>query len=471
MRIVYIFLIACMVMGCNEDFIDLAPASDQNASSFYADASDIEQAVVAVYDALQSPYADNSLDHFAEVRSDNTFNDNTTQGGGSRADFDNFNLESSNGMLNDAWTSHYRGIQRANIVLNRIEGISDMSDQLKQTRSGEAKFLRAIFYFNTVRIWGDVPLVLEETTNPLDGLNVTRDPASQVYEQIEKDLTEAIAALPQINDTDIGRATVGAAQALLGKVYLTQGKYQDAVDILRQVSGYSLLPNFAEVFDLANENNEESIFEVQFQSGTNGEGFNSSRFTETDANNRPSPNIMNVFQANLDDRFDVSVDTTENGNFFSGKQAEIRGSDGDFGFNIIVLRYADVLLMLAEAQNELAYSNSMATGSAFDNLNKVRARANANLYTSTDLPDQQSFREAIAFERRLELAFENHLWFDLVRTGKAVETMNAANAGGTDQNKASELPFVMQEHQTLFPIPLAQIDASGGSISQNPNYN
>lgn len=467
MRRTFIVAITLLAMACSNDFIDLAPESDQNAAVFYNNASDMEQAVIAAYDALQAPYGDNSIDHFAEVRSDNTFNDNTTQGGGIRADFDNFNLSSSNGVLNSTWTEHYLGIQRCNIVLNRINDIPDLSDQLKQVRSGEVKFLRALLYFNIVRIWGDAPLILEETSDPLEGLNVTRDAASAIYTQIETDLTEAIGSLPALGNTDVGRATIGAAQTLLGKVYLTQGNYSGAVQILDQVSGYALLPSFVTVFDINNENNDESIFEVQFQSGTNGEGIDSDRFTETDANNRPSPNIVNVFQANLDDRYDASIDSTANGNLFSGKQVDVRGTDGTFGFNTIVLRYADVLLMLAEAQNELAY---VADGEAFDNLNLVRARANATPYTSAELPDQESFRNAIALERRLELAFENHRWFDLVRTGDALETMNAANAGGVDPNKASELPFTMESHQTLFPVPLAQIDASGGSLTQNSGY-
>ncbi len=470
MKKIYIILFSMLLAACDEDFIDLAPLSDQNVGSFYANATDIEQAVIAGYDALQPVYSDGGIDHFAEVRSDNTFNDNTTQGGGQRADFDNFNLSSSNGVLNSAWTNHYIGIQRCNIVLNRIEEINDLSDELKRTRMGEMKFVRALLYFNIVRIWGDAPLILDETTNPLDGLNTLRDPVSTIYAQIELDLSEAITELPEVGDTDTGRATIGAAQSLLGKVFLTQGKYNEAINILEQVSGYELIPSFEQVFDISNENNAESIFEVQFKSSTNGEGMGTGRFTETDANNRPTPNIMNLFVENLDDRLDVSVDTTANGNLLSGKQKDIQGDDGDYGFNIIVLRYADVLLMLAEAKNELGYSSDLGVGSAFDNVNAVRARANASLYTPGDLPDQESFREAIALERRLELAFENHRWFDLVRTGKSVETMNAANLGGVNPNKASELPFTMAEHQILFPIPLAQIDASGGSLIQNPGY-
>ena len=472
MKYIYIIGLIVIVMSCSDAFIDLAPISSQSPENFYRTENDIEQAVIATYDALQDgdQYGGDGFDHFMEVVSDNTFNDNTTQSGGARANFDNFNMSSSNFMLNDTWNSCYRGIQRCNIVLNRMDAVNLNAD-IANVRKGEVKFIRALTYFNLVRIWGDVPLVLEEISDPFLAFEHVRASSNTVYDQIIKDLQEAILALPVNQGTsDIGRVTKGAAQTLLGKVYLTQGKFSESASALKQVidgKNYILLNKFADVFNVNNKNNAESIFEVQYKSGTNSEGNNTTDPTQkTDVNNRPSRNIVKLFRENLDDRFEASVQitTTEP---YSKKRIDSRGSDGTFGFNTMVLRYADVLLMYAEALNELGYQ---ANGQAFDYLNMVRSRSHATTYSSTGLPTQASFRDAIALERRLELAFENHRWFDLLRTGKALEVMNSANKGGLSENAASGLPFVMKAHQILFPLPQVQIDASGGKLVQNPGY-
>jgi len=463
------FIIALITLSaCSEDFIDLAPLSEPNANNFYKTAEDINQAVIAAYDILQDGdlYGGNGFDHFMEVRSDNTYNDNTTQSGGAQAAFDNFNLDPTNARLNGAWGSCYRGIQRCNIVLARIDAI-DMDATSRAIRTGEVQFIRALLYFNMVRIWGDVPLILDEVENPFDAFDHVRNTTDEVYAQIIRDLQSAITNLPTSYDADnLGRATRGAAQTLLGKVYLTRQQYQEAVNVLEEVinSGiYQLLDDFAAVFDVNNENNAESIFEVQFQSETFGEGNGSTPpFDPSDANNRPSPDILQLFVDNNDPRLNPSVDTSSSGLPFSAKRLDIRGGDGTFGYNTMVLRYADVLLMAAEALNELGYNN----GNAFDYLNQVRTRAGVPTYTTSDLPNQESFREAIAKERRLELAFENHRWFDLLRTGKALEVMQKHTSGVT----ASALPFSIAAFQLLYPIPQAQIDASGGKLTQNTGY-
>ncbi|HMO38141.1 MAG TPA: RagB/SusD family nutrient uptake outer membrane protein [Saprospiraceae bacterium] len=467
MRNILFFTLLLSLASCSEDFINLAPISQSNSANFYKTADDINQAVIAAYDALQEggQYADNGFDHYMEVRSDNTYNDNVTQSAGNLSNFDNFALRSDNPRLNTTWSSCYRGIQRCNIVLNRI-GAIEMDETIRNIRKGEVKFLRALTYFNLVRIWGDVPLVLNEIENTFEAFEHTRQPKDEVYAEIIKDLQEAAAALPNSFDAaNVGRATKGAAQTLLGKVYLTRGQYNEAATILEQVINvgtYKLLDNFKAVFEVANKNNAESIFEVQFKSGTNGEGLNiTPPWDPSDANNRPSNNILNFFVAENDPRLDMSVDTAS-GKPYSAKRVDVRGSDGAFGFNVMVLRYADVLLMAAEALNEVGYNN----GKAFDYLNQVRSRVGVPTYTTATLPNQQNFRLAIEKERRLELAFENHRWFDLLRTGRALDVMKAA-AGGND---ASALAYTITENQLLFPIPQTQIDASGGKLTQNPGY-
>lgn len=478
LRYILIVVMATILVSCSEDFIEIAPISEQSLDNFFQTSEDIEQAVAGAYDALQSSgqYGDVSgFNHFMEVRADNSYNTNTTQAGGSRAAFDNFQLDASNIWLNDTWVACYNGINRCNTILNRMDAV-DMDAALKTARKGEVRFLRALTYFNLVRIWGDVPLITTEREDVFSAFDDTRTAADAVYDQIIQDLTEAINELPLKGDTESGRANKGAAQALLGKVYLTLGQWNEAINALDQVhnspTGYALEANFASIFNVANEFGVESIFEINFLENTNGEGNPiGNPDNSSEANNKPSPNYFALVDTHLaehpnDVRPDVSIDTIAvnagSVNAFSGKfhSSALIGSDGSFGFNIIVLRYADVLLMLAEALNEQAYETD---GRAFELINQVRMRAGAGAYTSSDLPNQQSFRAAVDQERRLELAFENHRWFDLVRTGQALEVMN--NSAG-----ASGLNFSMQSHQLLYPIPQAQIDASAGMITQNTGY-
>jgi len=462
MKKLYFLLAIVLFASCDEDFINLIPVSDQSIDGFYRSESDLEQAVIGAYDGLQSPYRSN-FTYFMEVRSDNSFNSNTTANGGANADFDNFTLASSNYILNDTWNACYRSIQRSNIILNRMDEVT-MDEQIKTYRAGEIKFIRALTYFNMVRMWGDVPLILEEIKDPFEAFKHERTPAAEVYVAIIKDLEEAIAVLPDTwkATKDIGRVTSGAARTLLGKVYLTRKEYAKALAEFEKVIGsgvYSLVPRFSDVFGEGKENNKESIFEIQYKSDAFGEGgSDGGLFSSGDGDNWPSPNMMQLFSNNWDDRFDATIDTSFNFPKFA-KQKATRGADGSFGANVVVLRYADVLLMAAETLNELGYNQPKS----FDYLNLVRDRANATLYDQTSLPDQAQFRTAIELERRLELAFENHRWFDLLRTGRALEVMSKAEG-------ASAFGINVQPHQLLFPIPLEQIDASGGLIIQNPEY-
>ena len=462
MKQVYLIVTIVLFTACRKDFINLVPVSDQSIEGFYKSETDISQAVIGAYDGLQGLYSGN-FPYFMEVPSDNSYNSNTTGNGGANADFDNFTLASSNVILNDTWIACYRTIQRCNIILNRVDQVA-MNEQLKTQRKGEVKFIRALLYFNMVRIWGDIPLIVDEIEDPFEAFNHKRDPTDQVYTHIIKDLREAIDALPVKwgSANDLGRATKGAARTLLGKVFLTRKDYAGADNELQAVinSGtYTLVPDFAKVFGVENENNIESIFEVQYKSDAFGEGGNDGGlFASGDGNNWPSANMLKLFVSNNDSRFDASIDTTFNFPKFA-KQKAVRGADGSFGSNVIVLRYADVLLMEAEVLNEQAYNKE----NAFNYLNRVRRRAGATIYDQASLPNQESFRAAIELERRLELAFENHRWFDLLRTGRALDVMSTTVGG-------SAFALNIKPFQVLFPIPLEQVDASGGIIKQNPGY-
>lgn len=473
-------LIGVILFGC-EGKLDIAPISNVSADGFFKTESDIEQAVVASYDNLQEE-GQYGFDYMflMEIRSDNAFVESPTNSGGDQGNIDLFQVSSGNFRINDAWNSCYRGIQRFNTVLNRI-GEIDMDATLKNTRIGEVKFLRALTYFNLVRLWGDVPLVVEETTDPFEAFSIGRTSVSEVYAQIVNDLSEAISDLPNTNEA--GRATKGAAQTLLGKVHLTLGNWSDAVSVLDAVSGYSLQPNFTDNFGIANENGMESIFEIQFQGGsgsildntiTNNTGEGSPYPNQVapvgSANellngigsqrgeNIPDNALFNSFESG-DARRDASIGVLSNGTTkYAKKLIDIPVDDYDSDLNVIVLRYADVLLMKAEALNEVGY---VADGEAFDLLNQIRNRAGLTDLTAADLPTQSSFRDAIATERKHEFVSENHRWFDLLRTGKAIEVMNASTSA-----------FTVSDFQLVYPIPLSAIDAINDAsiFPQNPGY-
>ncbi|MCH7409181.1 RagB/SusD family nutrient uptake outer membrane protein [Belliella sp. DSM 111904] len=470
------------VTSCSEDFIDRAPISQLNSNNFYRNADDMRSALTAVYGALQygGQYY-SSMHVIGDMRSDNTEITNPNAGADLQA-VDDFTNVAVNSISANTWNAHYQGIQSANIVIEKINDVP-MDQNLKTRFIGEAKFLRALMYFNLVRIFGDVPLVLTVINNPQQGYDYGREPVENVYTQIISDLIDAEESLPfTYSGGDIGRATKGAAMALLGKVYLTLRNYPEAAQKLKELidasaqTGYQILPDYALIFGAANQNNAESIFEVQFKSSSSGEG---SPFANQFApigsgtavvsvgnplgQNIPTGEMSNAYEDN-DLRKEASMRTsyvlngnTVNHNYvikYSGTPAANLDSDN----NWIVLRYADVLLMYAEALNEQGY---VADGPAFDYLNQIRNRAGLPSKTSSNsnpnlsLPNQEAFRLAIEQERRVELAFEGHRWFDLIRTDRALAFL-------TDKG--------MQPHMSIFPIPQSQIDINPTKISQNPNY-
>lgn len=454
--------------------LDLEPISTISINNTYKTSKDIDQAINGAYDALQSPsqYGGN-FPFFMEVSSDNSELENLTIDAGVYAQFERFTVTADNKTLNASWIGIYDGVQRCNIILNRLPAVP-MDATAKATRGGEAKFIRALSYFNLVRMWGAVPLVVDEIKDPFVAFNHTRQAEDVVYAQIIKDLQEAANDLPPTySAADQARATRGAAQTLLAKVYLTRKQYPDAAALLKSVinsGNFKLLPNFSDVFALANENGDESIFEVQYKSGGLGEGSTlAADFIPQNSNaliggvgnalgnNEPTTDLYNSY-ATTDKRKDM-IGRLADGRMYTKKYLETIKVAGDGDRNFILLRYADVLLMYAEALNEQGY---VSDGEAFTYLNQIRVRAGLQGFTSTDLPDQASFRLAIEKERRLELAFENHRWFDLLRTGRAVAVMN--------QHVPTTGKITIDTHNLLFPIPASQIDASAKKLTQNPGY-
>lgn len=462
--------------GCSDDFLDLAPISQLNSNNFYKTPEDMKNALTAVYGALQTGGQYYSSIHIiGELRSDNTEITNPAAGADQQAvdDFTNVPVTS---ISSTTWNAHYQGIQSANILIDKIQNVT-MDEALKARYVGEAKFLRALMYFNLVRIYGDVPLVLEVINNPQEGYAYGRVSAETVYGQIITDLKDAEGVLPYTYPSaDMGRATKGAAMSLLGKVYLTRKEFALASEKLKQVidaaaqTKYQLVANYANLFGATNENNAESIFEVQFKSSSNGEGSPfSNQFAPIGSGtavvsvgnplgqNIPTAEMYASYEAG-DLRRDISMATkyTLNGkdvqHNYIKKYQSTPAAYLDADVNWIVLRYADVLLMYAEALNEQGF---IADGPAFEYLNQVRKRAGLAAISSTNVTSQVEFRLAVEKERRSELAFEGHRWFDLVRTGRA-ETILSSKG--------------MQSYQALFPIPQSQIDINPTLMTQNPGY-
>jgi len=473
----FLILLSFLALGsCKDGFLNLTPISETNDLNFYRNAEDMLNAVNAAYASLQfDGLYSQGLYAIGEGISDNT-EILDAQSGIDISQLDAFTTLSNNGIVNTTWNDHYRGILSCNTVIDRSEGVT-MDQQLKDRYVGEVKFLRALMYFNMVRIFGDVPLILKETTDVSVGYTFSRNPVNEVYDQIIKDLQEAEQKLPvSYTGTSVGRATSGAAKGLLAKVFLTQKKWSEAAAKTKEIidaQTYDLLPSYADIFKINNKNNKESLFEVQYKKGGYGLGspFNN-RFAPRLAgvavttigagsgHNLPTADMNKAYEVG-DLRKEVSMAQgyTSAGKFVDAPfikkyldPAPFAANDADN--NWPVLRYADVLLMRAEALNEIGYA---ADGEAFTLLNRIRKRAGLAEKKSQTIATQAAFRLAVENERRVELAFENHRWFDLLRTDRAIAVMNAKG-------------FNVQPFRLLLPIPLTQIQINPDKIKQNPGY-
>ena len=450
------------VTSCTKE-LNQQPITSKSLTNFLTTETEVEEYVNAVYGTLQlNGLYGLYLPAIGEIPSDNTFDEVPANDSGMYGQLDQFTTVASNGMLSDLWKNSYQGIQRANTVLNRIDGISYASAATKQARKGEMHFVRALLYFNMVRVFGDVPLVIKETTNPNEFFGQGRTNKDLVYAQIISDLTNAIQELPASTTTP-GKAVKTAAQSLIGKVYLTLGKFAESKAVLTDVvaSGkHTLLAEPADIFALNNKNNSEIIFAVQFASGINGNSEGSSAYQQfspsgtisgAKGHNLPTKSFYQLYSAS-DKRKTAYVGLTSAGTPFSTKLKASATTPVDGGSNFVVLRYADVLLMLAEDENELGNTETAKTY-----LNLVRRRA--GLADATQ-QSQVDVRDAITLERRLELIGEGHRWFDLLRTGTAVSVMNAWFAS---QNITTRIT----NRDLLQPIPQDQIDTDP-AIKQNP---
>lgn len=493
-KIILFLITAFAFSGCGQDFLEQPPEAALTDANFWKTESDLQQGVVGAYQKL-SDLGLFSYWVFGEMRSDNTtFQYNAPQRGQENREFvDQFLLNSANTLLQGFWAESYSGIARCNDVLDRVDDIPMPDDSRKQA-TGEVKVLRAFHYFNLVRQFGGVPLVTAAAQSP-DEANVgVRASVEEVYQLIITDLQEAAQQLPDSYPSEEkGRVTSGTANALLGEVFMTRKDFPEALGYLRKVSGYALMSEYADIFKPTNKNNVESIFEIQylgadanlssnfmyqfapFNSGTAVTGDVGTTLSYNAGWNTPTQDLINAYEtgdkrkgASLAESFVLNGETYEVPYITKYNHGFVQPGQTDVNFPLI--RYADVLLEIAECLNEQGY---VAGGEAFELLNAVRNRAGLQPKTADNadaalrVPDQERFREAIMQERQVELAFENRRWYDLVRTDRAVEVMNEH---GTRENAENpQYPagtYQVTENKLLLPIPQREVNLDG--LTQNP---
>ena len=453
-------LATLLMTSCGDSFFDLEPASSVTIDKVYKTASDYNVAVIGCYAKLQSQV--NFYTECCEYRSDNLSLGAPTAGTQDRYDIDHFTEKPSNGILSSYWANFNNNVYRCNLLLDQIDG-ANFAENLKKQYKGEAMFIRALNYFNMYRIWGGVPAT-KHVVSAAEALKVARYSDEQMFDLIAGDLKEIVDNnyLPETySSADMGRATSGAAKALLGKVYLTFHKWTEAKDILSQLIGkYQLVSPIAQVFDVDNKNNNEIIFAVHFNKEIEGEGHSYwYNLTNASDDTNQTSSLLNTFPTG-DDRKDLItyVQVEKNvrlmNKFYDTKSPTFK----TVGNDQILLRYADVLLMYAEALNEILYDASEGS-LALKYLNAVRQRAGISNLTVKQLPTQEKFRKGILVERQREFPYEGQRWFDLVRMGFAKSVM-------------AENGVEIKDYQLLFPIPQQEIEKVGDKsiLWQNPGY-
>ena len=472
-----------MLPGCSNSFLEVPPPGQTPATQFWTSADDANKAVNAMYANLHSW----TNVAFAPIAVESMGSDDTEKGSNATDatfmnNFDNFSASSNEGQLSDFWSGQYQSINFCNQVLDNVPKIS-MDGALKSRYLAEAKFVRAYCYFRLVRAFGDVPLRLKVPATSAE-YNIARNPKAEVWTAIEADLTDAAGVLPQsYGAADLGRATKGAALALHAKVAMYQKKWADVLNYTNQVMalGYSLFPNYEQLFRIANENCQESVFELQCALIPGNSGASNSQYSQVQGVrasvgggwgfNVPTADLAAAYEPG-DPRRDATIifrgETTPEGDaipptgdnpMYNQKSYVpfslfVNGYNEGCQQNIRVIRYADVLLMNAEAANETGNS-----ALALASLELVRARAragNAAILPKITTTDQAALRTAIYNERRVEFAMEFDRYFDVIRQGRGTAVFGPK---GWKANK-----------NEVWPVPQSEIDLSAGLLTQNPGY-
>ena len=468
-RFLAITCLCILAAGCKKSFLELSPISNANANNYYKTQADFEVAINSAYATLYTIYAPEDAVSYTEIMSDNA---TLYSVAGNQADkwaIRDYSVSSINTLVYQFWQDDYKALFNVNTVLDKIEG-AELDAAYTNRVKAEMMFLRGLYYYNMVQLFGDVPLVTKVLTAE-ESYGVLRSSKADVYAQITSDLLFASANLPLANAVPaIGRASKGAAQTLLGKVYLLTGNKPAASQVLLEVvnSGqYNLLPQYASLFGPSVKNTKESIFEIQYLGGSASAPFSPYWTAFAPVNNgvitryggginQVTDDLYNEFEVG-DPRRDVSIATgytDTKGNFVAIKfpkkwmdpTAPVNGAQELSNNNFMVMRYADVLLLLSEATGTASY------------LNTVRARSGLSAFGSATYPTAQypTLDLAVEHERRVELALEFHRFFDLKRTGRAVPVLTAKGKAVTEQ-------------KLILPIP-AYVITQNSAITQNAGY-
>jgi starch-binding outer membrane protein, SusD/RagB family len=508
-------IVLCIALSSCKKTIDLYPVSNLNTGTYYTNAEEVRTGLNGCYNGLQRPiYREWQL---TELRSDNSRMGlplSTNSFNRDLSDLDIFIPATTHDALYQYWLDSYNNIRNANIVLQRLGVIYDaagginnfnsitinVADADRKRLAGEALFIRAYHYFNLVRLYGGVFLVHTPLT-AAEAKTINRSSVQDIYKLIEADLTAAAANLSalkfnQIAEANRGRASAWAAKALLGKVYLTLNRKADAITQLQDVianSGYALQTSYATVFAINNELNSEILFTVRFKAGGFGLGssfgndfgpLNSGAAVINGSGlgwNTPTTDIDSSYAA-TDARKAVSIAKylpgTASEQIYVKKflnQVVITG-DGEADWPVI--RYADVLLMMAEAQGN--------TATAVGFINQIKTRAGLTALPVAPMATVAAFEKELTAERRKEFAFENQRWFDLLRYGTTLTTINVElvlKAHFAYEYNAhyklylppaptlDQLQAGITAQRLLLPIPQREIDTNTQlTIAQNPGY-
>ena len=492
-KIIKLLWIVILMTGCT-DFLQIDPQGNLTQNSFPVSSSDALQATNAVYTAVRDWYYNSGGYPILDIMSDDAYKgSNSNDQLATVGAYDNFTFNTTGDGLDRWWATLYQGIKWANVVIEKVPLVS-MDTTLSNRYIGEARFLRGLFYFDLVRAWGEVPLV----TTSIPPLHMGKAPKTDIYSLIISDLQYADKHLKkrsEQNSSDKGRATQGASEALLAKVYLFQNDFINAEKYALKViqsNEYSLEQRFLDANGVNGNNGVESVFEIGALGVEDYEG-GGAQYANTQGVrgtpnrgwgfNRPSIDLRKSFEPG-DPRLKgtiIDLGDTLDGVYIKGDPDPINdpvvivkgigdtvniqcynrkvwtpGKDTptQWGHHRRLIRYADVLLTAAEALNE---NGKPANALIYLNLVRARARGgNISILPDVTITDKNLLRDKILLERRHELAMEGQRFWDLVRTGKAPSILGP-------------LGFIAGKHEVL-PIHQSEIDISQGSLTQNPNY-
>jgi len=513
-KILLSVILIASICGCS-DFLDKNPLVNPAAETYYQTEQDCFDAIMGLYSFSQretfylAPWliiGDGASD---DCVLGNEVSDGYSWLGPRARPLIEFEILPTSDQISGCWNQCFSGVSFATVAIERIGENMNIPEATKNIFLGEAYFLRAFYYFSMVRMYGRLQIV--DHVLSYDEYFMPRASIEETWAFIESDCKMAASLLPERKDYpegQTGRATKGAANSLLGKSYIYQGKFQDAYNILTTVvaSGqYGLLPVYEHVFDLDHQNSEESVYAIQHAS------------TDTGWSDDNEGNILSFYSHDWDPDDDIKwhngwamhcptqdlLDSYEPGDprlaatiifpgeFFDGRinpnyasstgylvkkwyipWGQRSNDQSDCQKNIIFIRYADVLLYLAEAANEIG-----RTSEALDYLEQVRARARSNSDDPNVLPrrtetDRNALRDLIWHERRVELACEWQRFYDLVRQGRAGQVLRAywEKYSATHPLYPNKGRYFVDGRNEIFPIPNAQILASDGTLEQNPGY-